>query len=96
MIIMKQSYKLKFIDSFRFMSASLPSLVDNLSEINKKNVKKRNNIKSEHKFIKFKNNRLNYKFKECNDKSYKPINGLIKKFPNINFVTKILIHLFCS
>ena len=56
----------------------------------------RNNIKSEHKFIEFKNNRLNYKFKECNDKSYKPIGGLIKKFPNINFVTKILIHLFCS
>ena len=30
-------YKLKFIDSFRFISASLSSLVDNLSEINKKN-----------------------------------------------------------
>ena len=29
-------YKPKFIDSFRFMSASLSSLVDNLSEINKK------------------------------------------------------------
>ena len=29
-------YKLKFIDSFRFMSASLSSLVDNLSEIYKK------------------------------------------------------------
>ena len=29
-------YKLKFIDSFRFMSTSLSSLVDNLSEINKK------------------------------------------------------------
>ena len=29
-------YKLKFIDSFRFMSASLSSLVDDLSEIYKK------------------------------------------------------------
>ena len=29
-------YKLKFIDSFRFMSTSLSSLVDNLSGINKK------------------------------------------------------------
>ena len=29
-------YRLKFIDSFRFISASLSSLVDNLSEINKK------------------------------------------------------------
>ena len=29
--IMKISYKIKFIDSFRFMSSSLSSLVDNLS-----------------------------------------------------------------
>ena len=28
------SYKLKFINSFRFMPTSLSSLVDNLSEIN--------------------------------------------------------------
>ena len=48
-------YKLKFIDSFRFMSASLSNLVDNLPEIYKK---------------------------ECNDKSCKPINELIEKFPN--------------
>ena len=32
-------YKLKFIDSFRFMSASLSSLVDNLSEIYNKECK---------------------------------------------------------
>ena len=30
--IMKISYKIKFIDSFRFISSSLSSLVDNLSE----------------------------------------------------------------
>ena len=30
--IMKISYKIKFIDSFRFMSSSLSSLIDNLSE----------------------------------------------------------------
>ena len=63
-------YKLKFIDSFRFMSASLSSLVDNLSEINKKQCKtcmERNNIKSECKFVEFKSNRLHYKCKECND-----------------------------
>ena len=30
------TYKLKFIDSYRFMDRSLASLVDNLSEINKK------------------------------------------------------------
>ena len=29
---MKMSYKIKFIDSFRFMSASLSNLADNLSE----------------------------------------------------------------
>ena len=56
------TYKLKFIDSCRIMPESLSSLADNLSEINKKERKacmERNNIKSECKFIKFKNNRLN-------------------------------------
>ena len=33
------TYKLKFIDSFIFMSTSLSSLADNLSEIYKKNAK---------------------------------------------------------
>ena len=33
------TYELKFIDSFRFMSASLSILVDNLSEIYEKNSK---------------------------------------------------------
>ena len=66
------------------MSASLSSLVDNLSEINKKECKtcmERNDIKSECKFIEFRNNKLNYKFKECNDESIKSINELIEKFP---------------
>ena len=40
------------------------------------------NIKSECEFIGFKNNRLNYRCKECNGKSARPINDLIKKFPN--------------
>ena len=42
-------YKLKFIDSYRFMSTSLSSLVDNLSEIINKDCKKcmeRNKIRS--------------------------------------------------
>ena len=50
------------------MSASLSSLVNNLSEINKKECKpcrERNNIKSECDFIGIKDNRLNYKCKEC-------------------------------
>ena len=56
------------------MLASLSSLVDNLSEINKKECKtcmEKNDTKSECKFIKFKNNRLNYKCEKCNDESYK-------------------------
>ena len=43
----------------------------------------RNNIISECNYKGFKNNRLNQKCKKCNDKSYKSINGLIEKFPNI-------------
>ena len=55
-------YKLKFIDTYRFMPTSLSDLADNLSEINKKECKacmERKNIKSECDFIEFKNNRLN-------------------------------------
>ena len=39
-------------------------------------------IKSECEFIGFKNNRLNYRCKECNGISNKSINDLIKKFPD--------------
>ena len=61
-------------------------LVDNLSEINNKDCKtymERNNIKSECGFIGFKNNRLNYKCKECNGKSVKSINDFIETFPSV-------------
>ena len=75
------AYKLKFIDSFRFMSTSLSNLVDNLSKIcNKKCIDK--NCKSECEFIKLKNNRLQYKWCGCKKIQLKPINELIKKFPN--------------
>ena len=56
------------------MSALQSSLVDNLSEINKKECKtciERNNTKPEFIFIEFKNNRLNYKCKECEKKCFK-------------------------
>ena len=36
----KITYKLKFIDSYRFMSTSLSSLVDNLSKVYDKECKK--------------------------------------------------------
>ena len=41
----------------------------------------RKNIRSECEFIGLKNNRLNYKCKECNETSAKSVNDLIEKFP---------------
>ena len=55
------AYKLKFIDSFRFMPTSLSELVDNTSEINKKECKtcmKSKNNKSECKFHELKGDKL--------------------------------------
>ena len=48
----------------------------------------RYNIKSECKFIEFKNNRLNYKCKECGKRCFKSIKGLIKKFS--------IVYQFCK
>ena len=82
----KITYELKFIDSYRFMQSKLSDLVDNLSEINNKDCKtcmERKNIKSECDFIGFKNNRLNYRCKECKGISTKSINELIEKFPRM-------------
>ena len=79
------TYKLKFIDSYRFMATSLASLTNNLSEINIKDCKKcmeRTKIKSACEYINHNNNRLIYKCKKCNNKSYKSINTLKEKFPN--------------
>ena len=81
------TYKLKFIDSFRFMSTSLSSLVDNLSEIYKKECKgckERKKIEPVCDFIGLKNNKLRYKCEECKKIWLKPISGLIKKFLNIH------------
>ena len=70
------TYKLKFIDSFRFMSTSLSKLVNNLSEIYSKKCRDKNTA------FKGLKNKLFYNCKECRKKQLKPINGLIKKFPN--------------
>ena len=59
-------YKLKFIDSIRFMSASLSSLVDNLSTINKKeckSCKKTEKISINCRYVSCKNNTLMCKCK---------------------------------
>ena len=61
------TYKLKFIDSFSFMSISLSSLVDNVSEIYKKECKgceERRKIKPVCDFIGLKDNELNDECKE--------------------------------
>ena len=69
------------------MSTSISILVDNLSEIYQKEFKgckERRKIKSVCNFIGLKNNKLNYKCKECKKRWLKPVNGLIKNFPNVN------------
>ena len=68
------TYKLKFLDTCRFMRSRLSDLVDNLSETNNKDFKtcmERKNIKSECEFMEFRNNRLNYRCKECKGTSAK-------------------------
>ena len=81
------TYKIKFINVFRFMSTSLSSLVDNLSEIYSKKCRDKN-CKSACNFIGLKNNRLCCKCKECKKEQLEPINELTKKFSNT--------HKFCN
>ena len=70
--------KLKFIDSFRFMSTSLSELVDNMSgifnSIECKSCIEKIKINSECCFVGLKNNRLTYKCKECKEEWKRPIN----------------------
>ena len=81
------TYKLKFIDSFRFMSNLLSELVDNTSEIFKskefKSCIERNKINSEYCFVRLKNDRLIYKCKECKKERKISMNELTEKFPGI-------------
>ena len=64
------------------MQTSLSILVDNLSEIYKKECKlsKETKITSECRLIYLKSNELYYECKECNNESNKSINELMKKF----------------
>ena len=83
----KITYKLKFIDSFRFMSTSLSELIDNTSGIFKsiecKSCIEKTKIDSECCFAGLKNNRLIYKCKECKEEWKRPLNKLIESFPSI-------------
>ena len=81
------TYKLKFIDSFRFMPFSLPELVDNTSgifdSIEYKSCIEKLKINSECCFAGFKNNRLIYKWKEYKEEWKRLLNKLIENFPSI-------------
>ena len=83
----KTAQKLRFIDSFRFMSTSLSELVDNMSRIFNtiecKSCIEKIKINSECCFVGLKNNRLIYKCKECKEEWKIPINELIENFPSI-------------
>ena len=67
----KVSYKLRFIDSFRFMSTSLSELADNMSRIftsiECKSCIEKIEINSECCFARLKNNRSIYKCKKCKE-----------------------------
>ena len=66
------TYKLKFIDSFRFMSTSLSSLVDNLSE--KLHSDKCKDCKSELDYMSFEDGQLIFRCFECKKNSEKDFN----------------------
>ena len=75
------NYKIKFIDSCRFMSSSLSKLVDNLSEGFHNN--KYSDCESNLDYIKIKNEKLLLKCFNCNTYYKKKFNkDLIKKFKN--------------
>ena len=81
------TYKLRFIDSFRFTSASLSDLVDNLSgifsSVECKSCMESLKINSECVFVGLKYIRLMYRCKECKEEWKRPIKELIKRFSSI-------------
>ena len=94
--IVKISYKIKFIDSYRFMSTSLSKLIDNLSEGLHNN--KCKYCKSYLDYGTIKDNQLIFRCFICKKNYEKDFNKeLIQRFGNIyiNFAMEILINLFC-
>ena len=84
---LKNAYKLKFIDSFRFMSTSLSELVDNMSgifsSIEFKSCIEEIKINLECCFVGLKNNRLIYRCKEYKEEWKRPTNEFIENFPGL-------------
>ena len=80
--VIQISYKIKFIDSFRFMSSSLSSLADNLSE--GLHSDKCTDCKSCLDYITTKDEQLIFRCFECKKNYKKDFNQeLIKRFANI-------------
>ena len=92
---MKISYKIKFIDSFRFMSKSLSNLLDNLSE--GLHSHKYTDCKSCLDYMIAKNDQFIFRCFQCKKNYKKDFNNELLKDLQIymNFVMKTLINLFC-
>ena len=80
--IVKISYKIKFIDSYRFMSTSLSKLIDNSSEgLHNDKCK---DCKSYLDYVTIKDNQLNFRCFSCKKDYEKDFNKeLIQRFANI-------------
>ena len=70
------TYKIRFKDSYRFMSSSLSSLVDNLADINCEK------CDNKHEYIGFRDNHLLLKCSDCNAWFKRDSIELIKRFAN--------------
>ena len=78
------THKLRFIDSFKFMSASLSDLVDNMSGVfNSIECTEKVKINSECCFVGLKSTRLIYRCREFKKEWKRPIEELIRKFPSV-------------
>ena len=73
-------YKIKFIDSFRFMSSKLSELVNDFSEVYSKGCR---GCKSVCDFVGFKNNKLHHKCNICKKRCLTPLGKLITKYIQI-------------
>ena len=86
------AYKLRFMDSVRFMSTSLSELVDNMSgifnSIECKSCMENIKINSECRFVGLRNNRLIYRCRECKEEWKRPIEGLMEMFPRVKFLAE--------
>ena len=87
------TYKLKFMDSYRFKDKPLPALADNFSEINKCKCK---NPNEQCIHTKRKNDVLICTCKTCNNKSYISIDTLRERSPHCtNLVKEKEINSYC-